>query len=566
MFAFALITLAGCAEVEVPKERNVRKGKGDVVYGGLLKMNITNEARSIFPHNMVDASAVFLMGQVYEGLVRLNPESGAIENALAEDYEISEDGLRYTFKLRKGVYFHDDQIFQDGIGREVKAADVVYCLKKLCEPSPENQHYALVVDIIKGANAYYEGKGDPAVSIGIRELDEYTLEIELAHRTPSFISILTHPGCWIFPMELYSYTSQLDAWCVGTGPFIPRTMKMNDVVILERNKKYWRKDSLGNTLPYIDAVRCNFIFDEEEQLDYFMDGNLDLLLSVPLTEVPRLEQDIATDNNSDYRIISIPGLRVEYYGFQHRDEYFADEKIRRALYQSIDRDFLVDSILLGYGEPADFGFVPPSMPGYASDSIAALPFDPDTAKALLAEAGYPGGNGFPVLTLQLNGGSKTILDVAEAVQRMLIEHLGLTIELSVLPKNRHYETVEQGTVAFWRDGWIADYPVPENFLQLFHGDLVPEDTQKASYLNTVRFKNEEFDLNYENSLSEPNVDLRMEQSRRADQIIMDRAAVVPLYYENWIWLVKTDLQNLQVGALGNLDLSNVYFKQPELRK
>ncbi len=560
------LIMAGCGEQEAPKEKNVRRGNGDIIYGGLLKMNITNETRSIFPHNMIDASATYLMSQVYEGLVTLDPETGKVKMGLAESYTESEDGKRFTFQLRKGIFFHDDQVFNDGIGREVKAEDVVFCLKKLCEPSLYNQHYPLVIDLIKGARAFYEGEGDPLIPIGISVVDEYTLEIELEHMSPTFMSILTHPGCWIFPKELYSYNSQLDSWCVGTGPFVPRTVKMNEVVILERNKKYWRKDELGNSLPYIDAVRCNFIFDEEKQLNFFMEDNLDLLLSVPLSKVSLLEEGISKNSEADYRIISVPGLRVEYYGFQHRDDYFKDVRIRKALYQAIDREFLVDSILLGYGEPADFGFIPPSMPGYNADSVVALPFDPKASQALLAEAGYPGGNGFPVLTLQLNDGGKTILNVAEAVQAMLIKNLGLTIELSVLPKHSHYETVEQGSVAFWRDSWIADYPDPENFLQLFHGALVPEDNEKASYLNTVRFRDEKFDAFFEQSLGERNTDVRMNKTRRADQIIVDHAAVVPLYYENWIWLVKTDVQNLEVSALGNLDLSRVHFSAPKLGK
>ncbi len=553
----AMVVWYSCGAPESAPERSYREGKGGVNFGGVLKMNIGQEARSIFPHNIIDAASNDLMRQVYEGLVSIDPETQEIKSVLAESYEISEDGRIYTFKLRKGVYFHNDRIFPESKGREVKADDVVFCFQKLCTPSKFNQNYALLLDVIKGGSQYYENGGEG--SLGVRAVDDYTVEFELEHIAPTFMSILTHPACWIFPREIYQYQDELDSWCVGTGPFVPRTIKMNEVVIFERNKNYWRKDEHGNALPYLDAIRCNFVQSEMRQLEHFEDGNLDLIFSVPYSEVSRLKED-AIQQAADFSMISVPGMRVEYYGFQHNDEIFGDVRARKAIYQAIDRNFLVDSILLGYGIPADYGFIPPSMPGYNAENVQALEFNPDTARALLAEAGFGEENEFPVLTLQVNDGGQTI-KVAEAVQRMLTENLGLTVELSVLTKASHYENVEMGQVRFWRDGWIGDYPDPENFLKLFHGKLVPEGNEKASYLNTVRFNDPTFDEFYEASLREPNVQARMELFRKADQIIVDQAAVVPLYYEQWVWLIKKRVTNLNVGGLGDLDLSTVYFKK-----
>ncbi len=556
LFLGAIIVWSSCGGPENAPERNYREGKGGVNYGGVLKMNIGQEARSIFPHNIIDAASNDLMRQVYEGLVSIDPETQEIQTVLAESYEISDDGRIYTFKLREGVYFHNDRIFPDSKGREVKADDVVFCFQKLCTPSKFNQNYALILDLIKGGNAYYENGGEGP--LGISAIDEYTVQFELEHIAPTFISILTHPACWIFPKEIYQYQDELDVWCVGTGPFVPRTIKMNEVVIFERNKNYWRKDEHGNTLPYLDAIRCNFVQSEMRQLEHFENGNLDLIFSVPYSQVSRLKEE-AIQQSADFSMVSVPGMRVEYYGFQHNDEIFGDVRVRKAVYHAIDRNFLVDSILLGYGIPADYGFIPPSMPGYEAQNVKALSYNPDSARALLAEAGFGPEKEFPVLTLQVNDGGQTI-KVAEAVQRMLTENLGLTVELSVLTKASHYENVENGQVRFWRDGWIGDYPDPENFLKLFHGKLVPEGNEKASYLNTVRFNDPKFDEIYEASLREPNKKFRMELCQKADQIIIDQAAVVPLYYEQWVWLIKKDIANLNVGGLGDLDLSLIYFE------
>lgn len=560
---FLGLLLAGCsANSGEDQEVRARNEVGNSRYGGLFKMNITEEIRSIYPHNMVDASAFNIMNQVYEGLMRINPSTNELETALAEKYQVSSDGKTYTFTLRKGIYFHDDPIFKENTGREVKAADVVYCFTKLCEPSPRNQLYAFVIDLISGARRHYESGGETGVA-GLRVIDEYTLEIELEYPAPTFLSILTHPCSWIFPKELDNYGSDAESWCIGTGPFKGRIIKVNDVVILERNKKYWARDESGNQLPYVDAVRCNFVSDESEQFELFFEGNLDLVMKVPFENIASLENDLENKGETaGYDILTIPGLRVEYYGFQHRSDLFGDKRVRRAMNYAVDRSYLVDSILMGYGTAANYGFVPPAMPHFDAGAVPGFEYQPEMAQQLMSEAGFPDGEGFPVLTLQLNDGSNTSIEVAEAVQKMLTDNLNITVELSVLPRDLHYDQIEQGNVLFWRDGWIADYPDPENFLKLFHGKLVPDDSVKASYLNTVRFKNTNFDNYFEASLRNSDIAQRMETYQRADQILIEQAAMMPLYYEKWVWLVKNNIENLEVGSMGVLDLRKVYKSEP----
>lgn len=555
----SLFLLTSCENGAPSSNKTARVVMGNVKLGGVFHMNIPEETRSIFPHNIVDASSTNIMNQVYEGLMRLDPVTNKTEPALAESYTVSEDAKTYTFYLRKGVYFHDDQAFKNGKGREVRADDIVFCFTKLCEPSPHNQLYSFLIDVIKGARQHYDsGSTDPIE--GLKAIDDYTVQFTLDYPASTFLSILTHPCGWIFPRELFEYKNDIDSWCIGTGPFVARTVKMNEVVILERNQNYWRRDEYGNQLPYIDAVRCSFISNEKRQMDLFLKGNLDLLLEVPYSNVERLRAEaIEKPESVIYKILTAPGLRVEYYAFQNRGDLFKDERVRKALNYSIDRNLLVDSLLHGYGEPAIHGFIPPAMPGYPIDSVKGYTYQPELARTLFAEAGFPDGEGFPVLALQINDGSTTVINVAAAVQKMLTECLNITVEISVLPRNRHYEEVENGGVNFWRDGWIGDYANPENFLRLFDGDLVPDDSVKASYLNTVRFKDDLFDSYYEKSLAELDPDKRMSDYWHADQELMDRAAVAPLYYEKWIWLVNKKIRNLDMSGIGILDLSKVYF-------
>ncbi len=561
-----LFFVAACENGPGDRRKHRAKHASSEKYGGLFRMNLTDEIRSIFPHNLVDASAFSLMNQVYEGLVKFDRVSKEVLPSLAERYEVSADGMVYRFYIREGVYFHEDQIFGAQKTREMTAEDVAFCLRKLCEPSDHNQLYAFVIDVIKGARDYYEkgpyNTANPKGPKGIRVIGDNILELELEYPSPNFLTVLTHPCCWVFPRELYQYGKEVDNWCIGTGPFRGRTIKMNDVIILERNFHYWREDKDGNALPYLDAIRCNFVANDRQQLKAFFNNNLDIIFKVPFDDIESVEDmSRSTGSQGSFELLSSPGLRVEYYGFQHRGEPYGDPLVRKAFNLAVDRDRIVKEVLKGYATPAHHGFVPPSMPGYTAENVEGFRYDVRAAREALAEAGYPGGQGFPVVSLQLNDGNETALKVADVIQGMLGENLGLTVELSVLSRDRHYDRIEAGEVGFWRDGWIADYPDPENFLRLFHGKLVPDDSVKASYLNTVRFKDDVFDEYFESAMRENNREQRMELYANADQQLIENAAVVPLYYEEWIWLVSNKVKNLMIGGMGEIDLSPVYFEK-----
>lgn len=563
LFACILL-LSACSPPAEPVSRPRRIGAGNITYGGVLRVSVNEDIRSVFPHNMVDAAALSIMNQVYEGLVSLDGKTGQIKPAIASEYAISPDGKTYRFTLREDVYFHDDKAFPEGKGRQVKSADVAYCFTKLCEPAPYNQLYAFVTDLIAGASGYYEalekGQKNPPKPRGIRVVSDFVIEFELEHPSASFLTILTLPCSWIFPEELYSYGQEINSWSIGTGPFRARTLKMNDVIILERNKRYWKTDSLGNSLPYLDAVRFNFISDAATELSAFSRGSLDIVLRVPYGELSRLNANTESAN-ANYHILTAPGLRTEYYGFQHRSPVYSNLWVRKAFNCAIDRDYLTNHVLKGYGTSAHHGFVPYDLPGYDNSGIEGYRFQPELAREYLAKAGFPGGAGFPVVTIQLNDGNVTSLEVADAIQEMLSTHLGLTVELAVLPRNRHYDMVERGYTPFWRDGWIADYPDPENFLKLFHGKLVPEDSIKASYLNTARFKDPTFDKYFEAGLRETNPGKRMEWMLLADAELVKQAAVLPLYHEKWTWLVSNQAENVYIGTMGELNLTRVYIRR-----
>jgi len=257
-------------------------------------------------------------------------------------------------------------------------------------------------------------------------------------------------------------------------------------------------------------------------------------------------------------------MSVNYYGFLHPKGAFSDERVRKAFNMAIDREELVTYILRGEGIPAEKGFVPDEVfSAYPYSDIKGYTFDPDEAARLLAEAGYPGGKGIENMTLQLNSGGTTNEKVAVALQKMFEENLGVTLELDVMPLNQHYERVETGQAEFWRAGWLADYPDPENFLYVFHSKHAPENLSDRAYLNPFRYKSARFDSLYDAAMVEPQEAARMQLMAQADQTLMDDAVVLPLYYEEIIRLVNKQVKNFPINAMEYRDFTRVWLEPLE---
>jgi len=254
-----------------------------------------------------------------------------------------------------------------------------------------------------------------------------------------------------------------------------------------------------------------------------------------------------------------PQLATAYYGFLHVKPPFDDVRVRQAFNYAIDRDKLVRFTLKGEGYPAHHGFVPPAFATYPSDSIRGYRYRPSLAQRLLAEAGYPQGKGFPELTLQLNSGGATNIPIAEAIQKMLEDNLHIRVSLNIVPFAAHLEAVETGKALFWRAGWIADYPDPENFLNLFYSVHVPEKLEQHSYLNTFRYRSPRFDSLFEAALRTPDEHRRMRLYARADQQAVDDAVCLFLYYYKVHRLLQPYVRNFPINGMEFRDFTSVYF-------
>jgi len=549
------------------EEGGMREGKGGVYYGGIFKTNEIEDFRSLYPINVSENVGLHIASQAYEGLVKLTQADLSLAPCLAEKWDKSDDAKTWTFSIRKGVKFQDNQCFPGGKGREINANDFKYCFDRLCEASSENQQYFITFkDRVEGAEEYYQSTVDKkplagGVS-GVKVIDEHTLQISLKYPFAGFLNILTMPGCWLYPKEaVEKYGSDMRVNCVGTGSFIIKNVKEGDAVVMERNKNYWAVDEFGNQMPYLDAVKYSFIKDKKSELYEFKKGNLDMTFRLPIEMIPDIldEFNHAKEGNLRFDMMVVPAMGLDYYGFQNQSDVFKDKNVRLAFNYAINRDKIVTFTLQGDGIPASYGIVPPSFKEYDNKALRGYSFKPDTARQLLAKAGFPNGKGFPKLTLQINSGGERNVQVAEVIQKMLKENLNIEVDINVMPMAEHMENFETGKAQFWRTGWIADYPDPETFLTILYGKHVPEKLSERSYINSVRYKSAKFDSIFELALREVDNKKRFDLYRQADQVAIDDAAIMPIFYHENYRLVQLWVKNCEANAMEYRDMSRVYF-------
>lgn len=546
-------------------------GEGGITLGGVFRVNEVEDFRNLYPLSVGDVVSHRIANQVYEGLVKLDQATLEVIPGIAESWSVNEDATVFTFNLRKGVYFHDDPCFAEGQARTVNASDFVYCLTKACEASSDNLMFWLFDGKIKGARAYYEStqNGSPLEEgvTGFRAIGDNQLEIELEYPFAGLLNILAHPVGWVYPKEAFEkYGDQMRIHTVGTGPFKTQTVKETEVVILERNKSYYKKDEFGNQLPYLDALKFSFIKEKKSELIEFRKEHLDMVFQLPfemIDEVVGELSDAQEGGNVRFDLQVTPALAVQYYGFNHNSEIFSNKLIRQAFNYAIDRERIVNYTLQGDGEAALHGIVPPAFKSYDISSLEGYTYRPEKAQALLAEAGYPGGKGLPTLKLQVNSGGSNNLQIAEVIKNMLSENLGVTVDLDPMPMAQHYQNVEAGNTEFWRAGWVADYPDPENFLNLLYGGHVPADPKEKSYINPFRFVNAKYDSLFSLANMEPDPAKRNAYFLEAEQIMIDEAAVLPIYYEEFTRLISKRVQNFPQNGMEYRDMTSVYIEPEE---
>lgn len=557
--------LSACGTTNGPLKDAARGGKR---YGGIFNSNETEELRGIFPLELTQASAHRVMAQVYQGLVKLDQRDLHVVPCLAERWEVDPSATTYTFHLRRGVRFHDDPVFPDGKGRELTARDVVHCFTAICTESGINHQFWLFQDRLLGANEHYAATSGGRTSErgveGIEAIDEHTVRIRLAHPEPNFLHIIAHQGCWIWPEELPArYGDDLAHHAIGTGPFRVKAIRPGEALVLERNPDHWEVDAEGNRLPFLDGVRVTFVDDKARELEQFIAGHISAMYELPVDSLGVLADSVDAHGTRRFIAGSLPGLTTQFYAFNSTRPPFNDVRVRQAFALAIDRNALVDHVLKGLAVPATHGLVAPGMAGYPYDLVDGFAFDPDSARRLLARAGYPEGRGFPPQLLQVNGDGFAYIEVAEAVQQMLERELHVNVAVSVLPAVQHFDRVELGRANFWREGWIVDYPDPENFLSLLYGRNAVIDTTQRGNLNSTRYHDPEFDALFSLARETTDPRQRLELLAKAERRAMRDAVLTPLYHERNVRLLQPWVRDFPQNAMEYRDLGPVWFERED---
>lgn len=550
--------LCGCPENKNAEETVSREAKGGKQYGGVFRVNEVGEMRGLDPTGINDVTSHHIAHQLYENLLDLD-ENLQLTPTLAERWEISPDGLAYTYHLRKGVFFHDNDCFPNGKGREMKASDVKFTYDRICDGRAKPRGAEYFKGKVIGAEEYFDatqkviGGGEPAIKgvSGFQVVDDYTFRINLIKPFGPFEYYVALGMTYIYPPEAVSkYGEDFFQHPVGTGPFYFVSWTPDRECTLQKWDKYWGKDEHNNTLPFLDKIVFSFMKDEKSQLLEFKQGNLDECYRIPaefFTEIVD-ERKKTKGDYSKFTLYAVPALSTQFYGMLNTSKEFNDARVRKAFSMAIDRERIIKFVLKGQAAGAGYhGIVPPAMPGYG-EVTPGYKFNPQEAQKLMAEAGFPNGKNLPTITLQLNNGGGRNLQVAEAIQSQLQENLGVTIQLKQVEFAKHLDEVDAGRASFFRLGWVADYPDPENFLNLLYGKLVPKDGG-ISPINTVRFQNEAFDNLFEKALYTTDRDERLALYKQAEKIAMEYAPMMIIFHDEDYRLVQPNVKDYRNNSM-----------------
>ena len=564
--------LASCTSCSGDKTENHEgtAAKGGVYMGGVMRLNEVEAFKSLNPIAVNEIVGFHVGCQLFEGLVKFEQADLTLKPAISTRWDINENQTVWTFHIRQGVMFHPDACFPDGKARALNANDVKFCFDKLCTSDANNAQFDVTFkDRVVGANEAFEsskaGKNIPVS--GVKVTNDSTIEITLKQPFAGFLNVVAMPGCWIYPKEAVDkYGVDIRIHPVGSGPFQLETVKEGEVLIMKKNPNYYGVDKDGNKLPYLDGLKYTFIREKKAEILEFKSGNLDMVYRLPVEIFHDIMGDLehAKDRKTDFQILNSPAFSTHYLGFNNASAVFSKKEVRLAFNFAIDRHKIADFTIQGEGSSADYGIVPYvdafEKEGYDFKGLRGYKFDPAKAKELMKKAGYPDGKGFPKLTLQINGGGgdRNIL-IAEVVQKMLKENLNIDIDINTVPFAEHIEQVQSGKSDFFRMAWLADYPDPETFLTIFYGKHVPASSTEKSFINYSRFKNARFDSLFSASFTEPDKAKRYALLSRAEQIVLDEGAFMPIFYDDNYRLEQLNVRNFPENPMIYMDLSVVYL-------
>lgn len=472
-----------------------------------------------------DSSSTFVIRQLFGGLVTLDQDLQVIPD-LASDWQISADGRVYTFTLHPEARFHD--------GRPVVAADVVYSLERACDPALGSNLPCgtYLIDIV-GAAERLAGQTDQIA--GLQAPDDRTVVITIDAPKAHFLSKLTYNTAYVVDRENVERGDDWTEQPNGSGPFRLKEWRHDQRIVLARNEHYYRGP------PKVDQVDILLGAEASRPLVLYEQGEIDFT-EVGTSVVARLEYE-GSPLAEQLRVT--PELSLSYVGFNTQMPPFDDPKVRQALTLVVDREKIARVTYEGRLARAR-GILPPGMPGY-DEALEGLAHDPERARQLLAESRYGGVDGLPRITLYTSGGGTAAL-----LQEIYRLELGLEIELRQIEWADFLVGLDERRYPMFVLSWIADYPDPQNFLEVLFYSQSPS--------NHTAYANGEVDRLLEEAALEQDPDRRIVLYREIERRIVADAPVIPLTHGVSYSLTKPSVRGLKVTPMGLLDLSTVSFQ------
>jgi ABC-type transport system substrate-binding protein len=469
---------------------------------------------------------------IFDRLVECEPDASGetkLVPGLADSWDISPDGKVYTFHLHKGVKFSN--------GEELKADDVIYTVNRMMDPAT-NALNTDVFDLIKGAEAMYNGKAK-TVS-GIKAIDNYTVQMTLEKPFAPFLANLSVPGASIYNRKACEAAGKqfgiAPALTAGTGPFIVKKWTLNSEIVLDRNSDYFKGPA------QLDGIRYKVITDANTAKMAFENGEIDVLDLGG--SVQSQTSYFKTSDKWKNNIVRGSVAGIYYYLFNESLKPLDNINVRKAIRMAIDRKTILDQLYNGEGTVVDT-IVPKGIIGYNKEA-PAVPYDPEGAKKLLADAGY--ANGVDLTIYQQNNNQET-LQMNQVVQSMLAQ-VGIRVKIVQLDKATYDAKRHAGNeITMYRGAWSADYNDPDNFLYTFF-------SEKNTAARSVNYTNKTVmsDLEKARTMVDQNVRIKLYQ-KTEQTILTDDAMFFPLFQLNKLFIVSSRVKNFKVAWNGWFDMS-----------
>ena len=521
---------------------------GNTPSGGsdLFVYNLSADPKTLDPSMAEAVDASIMLANLFEGLTNLDLNNQPTPG-VATHWELSEDGRTYTFHLREDAKWND--------GQPVTARDFEYAWLRALDPNAAAP-YAFLMFFIENAEAFYEGTATRE-ELGINIIDDYTVAVTLEAPAEFFLELLSFSV--FFPQREDIVSADPEGWStkpssfIGNGKYTMTQWNPQSNIMLVKNEHHWDADRIK--MPNVDV---KLVDDQVSGFASFRAGIFDVQNNVPQEEIQKgMEEGV---------VITYPQVGTYFFVFNLAEDKVAsispdvaralqDPRVREALSLAIDRTDIVDYVAMGGQQPA-YSFIPPTISDSTGNPFSQTEYVPsradlERAQQLLAEAGFPNGEGFPTILLSYNSGAGHE-SVSQAIQNMWREGLGIMSELQAAEWGVFQDQRTNGDFVIARHGWIADFMDPISMLEIF--------TQGSNQANAF-FVNDEFERLVASAKVETDPATRDAMLRRAEDLIFENHVVIPLYYYTQSKGVQPYVQGLQVSPLGP-----IFFDQVVINK